>query len=1017
MAVVDLWSIFVIFSSMEINIWSPQRSTMSTSNLFSFILLHVLLFSKPIQRCNASSNCLEQGSWITNDISTNSTILSSPGNVFELGFFTPGGGSGKNWYLGIWYGTDTSMKTVVWVANRDNPLHESDASLIVQESNVLLKKTGTIYWSSDPNSTSPNSVRHYSNISSKSILSEHGGNSTQHLPRFNSTKLCLGDDGDLTLEPRGPLMPRWRSFDQPTDTFLPGMVANGNVLRSWQSQHSPAAGDFILQLDQELTDLIIINNKIGVPDWENTEPLENQIQKKLIGLLNGEKTAHILTRLVMNFTGHVQLWERDNSAGWSLKWFEPKDGCSLYNVCGYFGICNSYNRLLCKCLPGFTPVDPPNWDFGDHSSGCMSKSQSCGRKPDVDDMFLTLPMMNVGLWNFENSAVDCMTECLGDCDCIAYSSDNANLTGTGTEGSCKLWKSTKLTGLQEEYAGGLTLHVRTTHSAVALTSRDCNPCGTYSIPYPLSTASNCGDPSYFHFHCNTATGQVVFSTSIGKFIVTVITQETETFSIQVGNDNSCDGKTVESMVMLNMSSSPFHVRNCTVVSNQPSMDIDQPLIELEIGWQSPLEPACTSSSDCRDWPHTTCKTAKSGKKRCLCASNFDWDGLNLKCKKVASVKVLIACVAAALAIVLFGGMVFIYRKRRTARETGSVELMGDNSEPIDLPFFAWESILSATNKFADENKLGTGGFGSVYKGSLPDGQEIAVKRLSSVSVQGAEEFRTEVVLIAKLQHRNLVRLLGYCVKADEKILVYEYMPNGSLDACLFDETLSGNLDWEKRFDIISGIARGLLYLHQDSRLRIIHRDLKPSNVLLDDDLNPKISDFGIARIVEGKQTESNTKRVVGTYGYMSPEYAYEGIFSIKSDVFSFGVVVLETISGRRNSRIFIYEHGLSLLGHAWKLWSEDRGMELPELTLRKSCNISEVLKCIQIALLCVQEDPNDRPTMSTVVLMLSSENASLPSPKQPAFGTRKPPLEATSSSSAVDLSLNDVSLTVSTLGR
>ncbi|KAJ9550174.1 hypothetical protein OSB04_014219 [Centaurea solstitialis] len=311
----------------------------------------------------------------------------------------------------------------------------------------------------------------------------------------------------------------------------------------------------------------------------------------------------------------------------------------------------------------------------------------------------------------------------------------------------------------------------------------------------------------------------------------------------------------------------------------------------------------------------------------------------------------------------------------------------NDSQTIGIPFFAFERISASTDGFSEKNKLGEGGFGPVYKGKFPGGLEIAVKRLSIHSGQGLEEFKNEVTLIAKLQHRNLVRLLGYCMKGSEKMLIYEYMPNKSLDAFIFDETQSVLIDWKKRFEIILGICRGLIYLHQDSRLRIIHRDLKTSNILLDEDLNPKISDFGLAKIVNGKEVESNTKRVIGTYGYMAPEYALEGLFSIKSDVYSFGVVVLEIISGKKKH--YQCEQAISLLNYAWHLWKEGRPMELMERVLTESHDSEEVLKCIIVGLLCVQEDPDDRPSMSNVVTMLTSDIATLPQPKQPAFLNNK----------------------------
>ncbi|XP_061368794.1 G-type lectin S-receptor-like serine/threonine-protein kinase B120 [Gastrolobium bilobum] len=331
--------------------------------------------------------------------------------------------------------------------------------------------------------------------------------------------------------------------------------------------------------------------------------------------------------------------------------------------------------------------------------------------------------------------------------------------------------------------------------------------------------------------------------------------------------------------------------------------------------------------------------------------------------------------------------VFDVRKSRdlSAEFSGSADfsLEGNQLSGPELPFFNFSCISIATNNFSEENKLGEGGFGPVYKGKL-GGEEIAVKRLSRRSGQGLEEFKNEIMLIAKLQHRNLVRLMGCSIEGEERLLVYEYMPNKSLDCFLFDpvKQTQTKLDWTRRFEIIEGIARGLLYLHRDSRLRIIHRDLKASNILLDENMNPKISDFGLARIFGGNQNEANTTRVVGTYGYMSPEYAMEGLFSVKSDVYSFGVLLLEIVSGRRNTS-FRHSDDSSLIGHAWHLWNEHRAMELVDPCIRDSSPKNKALRCIHIGMLCVQDSAAHRPNMSTVVLMLESEASTLPLPIQP----------------------------------
>ncbi|KAK2365896.1 G-type lectin S-receptor serine/threonine-protein kinase [Trifolium repens] len=333
-------------------------------------------------------------------------------------------------------------------------------------------------------------------------------------------------------------------------------------------------------------------------------------------------------------------------------------------------------------------------------------------------------------------------------------------------------------------------------------------------------------------------------------------------------------------------------------------------------------------------------------------------------------------------------------------------------EDLDLTTFDLSVLVKATDNFSSSNRLGEGGFGPVYKGTMVDGQEIAVKRLSKESGQGLQEFKNEVALIAKLQHRNLVKLLGCCIQGGETMLIYEYMPNKSLDYFVFDEIKRMSLDWTKRFNIISGVAWGLLYLHRDSRLRIVHRDLKASNILLDANLDPKISDFGLARTFFGDQVEANTNRVAGTYGYMPPEYAGRGHFSTKSDVFSYGVIVLEIVSGKKNTKFSDPEYYHNLLGYAWRLWSEERALDLLDESLGKQCTPSEVIRCVQVGLLCVQQRPEDRPDISSVVLMLNGEKL-LPKPKFPGFyieNNVKPELDSSSSNQNL-FSANELSIT------
>ncbi|KAL9389656.1 hypothetical protein Peur_018261 [Populus x canadensis] len=297
--------------------------------------------------------------------------------------------------------------------------------------------------------------------------------------------------------------------------------------------------------------------------------------------------------------------------------------------------------------------------------------------------------------------------------------------------------------------------------------------------------------------------------------------------------------------------------------------------------------------------------------------------------------------------------------------------------------FSFETLVSATKDFHPTHKLGEGGFGPVYKGKLDDGREIAVKKLSHSSNQGKKEFTNEAKLLSRVQHRNVVNLLGYCAHGVEKLLVYEYVANESLDKLLFKSDKRQLLDWNRRYDILIGIARGLLYLHEDSHNCIIHRDIKASNILLDDKWVPKIADFGMARLFPEDQTHVNT-RVAGTNGYMAPEYVMHGHLSVKADVFSFGVLVLELISGQRNST-FSQQHAdaQNLLDWAYKLHKKNRSLEIMDPVLASSAAAEQVKSCVHLGLLCTQGDPQLRPDMRRIVVLLSKKTCSLEEPTRP----------------------------------
>ncbi|KAE8795730.1 putative LRR receptor-like serine/threonine-protein kinase [Hordeum vulgare] len=338
---------------------------------------------------------------------------------------------------------------------------------------------------------------------------------------------------------------------------------------------------------------------------------------------------------------------------------------------------------------------------------------------------------------------------------------------------------------------------------------------------------------------------------------------------------------------------------------------------------------------------------------------------NKRNSKTGMIVGVVIGVAVCLLAALAG--VFVWRQKRRKLLLELEELYTIVGRPN---VFSYGELRSATENFDSSNLLGEGGYGSVYKGKLSDGRVVAVKQLSESSNQGKVQFATEIETISRVQHRNLVKLYGCCLESKTPLLVYECLENGSLDHALFGKG-GLNLDWPRRFEICLGIARGIAYLHEESSVRIVHRDIKASNVLLDADLNPKISDFGLAKLYDGKKTHVSTK-VAGTFGYLAPEYAMRGHMTEKIDVFAFGVVALEIVAGESNHHTTLEEETTYIFEKVWDLYENGNPLDFvdPKLSKFKS---EEVLRVIRVALICTQGSPHRRPSMSRVVSMLTGD--------------------------------------------
>ncbi|VAI20652.1 unnamed protein product [Triticum turgidum subsp. durum] len=377
-------------------------------------------------------------------------------------------------------------------------------------------------------------------------------------------------------------------------------------------------------------------------------------------------------------------------------------------------------------------------------------------------------------------------------------------------------------------------------------------------------------------------------------------------------------------------------------------------------------------------------------------------------KKSSAVGISVGIVCSLVLILILSALAFIRFRRRinkaTEQDNPFKKISRAQCVIYDLP-----ALQEATDNFSQRNKLGEGGFGAVYKGILPDGQEIAVKKLLGTAGHGLDQLHNEVLMLAELQHKNLVRLHGFYSHRDDTLLVYEYIKNGSLDNFLSDDTREEEhtLVWEQQYNIIIGIAKGILYLHEDSSMRIIHRDLKPNNILLDDDMEPKIADFGLARLLGEGHTHTKTSGVVGTLGYMAPEYAIHGRVSPKIDIFSYGVLVLQIVTRRRECWS-ADGNTVNLLTEVWNHWKKGTISQMMDQALDQHTR-SQQLRCVHVGLMCVQADPDHRPEISTVIFMLTRDNMELQLPKEPAFFFGSEP--TSDFVSGEDISVNEVSFT------
>ncbi|KAG2371647.1 G-type lectin S-receptor-like serine/threonine-protein [Vigna angularis] len=569
---------------------------------FSFLLLWLPIC---FDIC-LGGDALKANQNITQDSQGN---LVSSNATFELGFFSPAEKSGGK-YLGIWYHA-LEPQTVVWVANRDHPVPDSGGVFrIAEDGNLVVEYAFRSLWSSELGASS---------------------SSNRTLQLLDSGNLVLKeDDSEATY--------LWESFQNPTDTFLPGMKMDATLsLTCWRDSSNPAPGNFTFKLTQKAeTRSFVVQYQSQIHlalDEYDTEAAS----QKVFNLLNNDtwntktynysnKTLFVSkpyvyykSRLLMNSSGEIVFLEWDEAeSNWTKIWSAPENNCDLPDYCGSFSLCTRDNFIQCKCLPGFSRIHDSRSDGESESKGCVRKSGSCTNK---DVMFLNLTKIKVGDPDQQIPAqteAECQSICIDMCpesQCQAYSF-NLSTNRDDNLYSCRIWTRPLPSLVVEKYARGSDLSILVKTSDIAPTAKSCEPCGTYVIPYPLSTGPNCGDPMYNKFNCDNSTGKVSFMIP-GRisYPVTWIDEDSRMFAIQTDDFYSFN----YSFSSQNSTDFPFKVAQY----NEDAV--------IKISWLPAPEPPCSQRTDCISWPNSTCRATGEGGSRCLCNSNYNWNNTLMSC--------------------------------------------------------------------------------------------------------------------------------------------------------------------------------------------------------------------------------------------------------------------------------------------------------------------------------------------------------------------------------------------------